>query len=583
MKLYKNILQFCKMALERLPKSSATRAAEAERLSVVVHDLRVATAALKIVAVASRPLSILELSWAATLGVAGPEVTTVSALAQLVDHQRLLSLIRPFLFEIDPSNLKMRQVLLAHESFRKFIVDHSSIEQQTKTHSAPKKRLTTREPAESLQSYMLDICVRYLLLDEIDELDLFSEKQVALQHLPLTSSHDDEGSTDYDVNCTWEVWEKDMVRYDPAERGFGEFFVYASSYWVHHYGKVTSGPRLPDLACIESLCKASSTRLHNWIEQNRRPDCAINPRQDFDSSLYDPLSITALYGSEAMLCRVLRDADLGSEAYVSQPVKAATIQLLRWGDLSRLKTLLMEIRAKDQIPIIDFFQIVIKQWNTYKIQRDSWDLAFDILGSVLHWLIRDQLGNELLCIAARGGCMPLVQRLLSMAVGHQALRYELQRNPPRQRQIESLATTRPVHQSIGEAVSGNHVDIVQSLLETGIVRQHLSHVNARGENVLHLAADVLNPAMFRLLIPRLPGGVHQKDRQGDTPLARVIRSPSVAHDRFVCARILILEGGAGRGEGGQQALLDLIEGLDDQLMCDVVVSASGMDELSILW
>ena len=580
MKLYKNILQLCKAAVARLPKTSAGRAAEAARLSTVVHDLRVASAALKILAVASRPLSILELSWAATLGVAGPEVTTVSALAQLVDHQKLLSLIRPFLFEIDPSDLKMRQVLLAHESFRKFIVDHSPLEPQTGTLSAPKKKPTTHEPLESLQSYMLNICVRYLLLDEIDELDLFSEKQVALQHLPFTSSHDDEGSADYDVNCTWEVWEKDMVRYDPAERGFGDFFIYASCYWVHHYGKVTSGPFLPDLACIETLCKEGSTRLHNWIEQNRRPDCAVNPRQEFDSSLYDPLSITALYGSEAMLCRVLGDADLGSGPYVSQPVKAATIQLLRWGDLSRLKILLMEIRAKDQISIIDFFQIIIKQWNTYEIQRDSWDLAFGILGSVLHWLIRDQLGNELLCIAARGGCMPLVQRLLSMAVGHQTLRGELQRDP--QRQIENLAATKPAHQSIGEAVSGNHVDIVQYLLEAGTVRQHLSHINARGENVLHLAADVLNPAMLRLLIPRLPDGMHQKDNQGDTPLARVIKSPSVAHDRFVCARILMAEGGAGRGESGQQALLDLIEGLDDQLMCDVVVSASGMDELSVL-
>lgn len=38
---------------------------------------------------------------------------------------------------------------------------------------------------------------------------------------------DNEGPVLYDPYCTWESWEENMVRYDPTERGFGEFFVYA--------------------------------------------------------------------------------------------------------------------------------------------------------------------------------------------------------------------------------------------------------------------------------------------------------------------------------------------------------------------
>ena len=54
-------------------------------------------------------------------------------------------------------------------------------------------------------------------------------------------------------------------------------------------------------ASIELLCKAGSLRLHNWTAQNIRPDCTIKARWEFDASLYDPLSITGLYGSDDAL------------------------------------------------------------------------------------------------------------------------------------------------------------------------------------------------------------------------------------------------------------------------------------------
>lgn len=41
-----------------------------------------------------------------------------------------------------------------------------------------------------------------------------------------------------------------------------------------------------------------------------RPDCVITARLVFDSSLYDPLSITSLYGSEAILRKMLENSDL---------------------------------------------------------------------------------------------------------------------------------------------------------------------------------------------------------------------------------------------------------------------------------
>lgn len=64
-----------------------------------------ASTALKLLTVTRRPLSILELAWAVALGTA-QLVTTIDALARLVDHQRVLSLIQPFISRINFSDLK---------------------------------------------------------------------------------------------------------------------------------------------------------------------------------------------------------------------------------------------------------------------------------------------------------------------------------------------------------------------------------------------------------------------------------------------------------------------------------------------
>ena len=81
-----------------------------------------ASIALKLLAVTRRPLNILELTWAVTLSAAQQEVTTVATLAKLVDHQRVMSLIQPFIARIDFSDVRKRQVRLIHQSMKEFII-----------------------------------------------------------------------------------------------------------------------------------------------------------------------------------------------------------------------------------------------------------------------------------------------------------------------------------------------------------------------------------------------------------------------------------------------------------------------------
>lgn len=90
------------------------------------HEL--ATTALKLLTVARRPLSIIELAWAVTLSAAH-HVTTVGALGNLVGYRRITSLIHPFISCVDFNDIKKHQVRLLHQSVKEFIMENWISEQ----------------------------------------------------------------------------------------------------------------------------------------------------------------------------------------------------------------------------------------------------------------------------------------------------------------------------------------------------------------------------------------------------------------------------------------------------------------------
>ncbi|MCJ1398882.1 hypothetical protein MMC11_002083 [Xylographa trunciseda] len=546
-----------------------------------------ASIALKLLAVTRRPLSILELAWAVALSTAQQEVTTVAALDKLVDNQRVMSLIQPFITRIDFSDVRKRQVRLVHQSVREFIIDKLTGNWPRLQGSAILTAINSAsidQRIESLESCFLNICIRYLLLDEIGNTDLFSAEQVAIEELPQEFDlFDDHGEpVEYDPYCTWEAWEENMIRYDPTERGFGEFFVYASCHWLEHFGAIRVEP-LPSLASIESLCQAGSTRLYNWTKQNCRSDCVIKARFPFESCLYDPLSITALYGSEAMLHNMLKNSDFDLEQFLPRAATGAADQVLQWGDLSRLRILFSENKISHQLQNLDFFRLVLRQWSTFGKHRHYWDLVFDLVEHVSNTMVQQEWGNELLCIAASAGCMPIIQRLMNRAQHQPELRTELLREVRRDQQCSSFGKS--VHQSIGEAVLGNHADVVEYLLGEKGIEAHLQHLNSRGENVLHLASRFCNPVIFRLLIPRFQGDIRHTDNQGDTALVRIIMSSSDSRDRYSSARMLLLQDSANRNSrfwNEEQDPLRIAVRLGDLNMCDLLIGVGRMSPLSAL-
>jgi hypothetical protein len=58
--------------------------------------------------------------------------------------------------------------------------------------------------------------------------------------------------------------------------------------------------------------------------------------------LYDSLSITSLYDSKAMLRHMLENSDFDKDKFLPQPATGAVDQIFQWGDLARLKILLLK-------------------------------------------------------------------------------------------------------------------------------------------------------------------------------------------------------------------------------------------------
>ncbi|KAM0382386.1 hypothetical protein ACHAPY_004378 [Fusarium culmorum] len=390
-----------------------------------------AATALEILCAARRRLSILELAWAVAL-VTHPDCTTVAEVAGLVDDQHVMSLIGPFIAGVDFNDLKKRQVIFVHPSAKEFVLNglpltRSGLQNVETLSSAP-------SIASRLENTIFDVCVRYLLLDEINNEPLFYEEQIAADELPqdVNLFSDDDGATTYTTDSSWEHWEEGMTRYDPADRGFGEFFVYASCHWIDHFGSITEEP-LPDLASVETLCQANSTKLLNWTSQHSRRDCVLQARFEFDGSLYDPLSITSLYGSEELLLEMLETSQFDSPEFLPNTAMLAVDQVLQWGDLRRLRMLFFGRGTARHLQNLDFFRRIIDAWcfSNESYSRD-WDAAFDIIDGIPDILAGERWGNELLCLASSRGCLPVTKRLMKLARQSSDLRNELLHGTQRQ-------------------------------------------------------------------------------------------------------------------------------------------------------
>lgn len=131
------------------------------------------------------------------------------ALAKLIDHQRVLGFIHSFITRIDCSDVMKRQVRLVHQSMKKYIIKDCTLNQphlQGPTIRIATDQAFVDQPIEHLEACILDICIKYLLLNDIGHINIFSNEQVAIDELSQEFDlfDDDKELVEYDSRCTWE-------------------------------------------------------------------------------------------------------------------------------------------------------------------------------------------------------------------------------------------------------------------------------------------------------------------------------------------------------------------------------------------
>lgn len=175
----------------------------------------------------------------------------------------------------------------------------------------------------------------------------------------------------------------------------------------------------------------------------------------------------------------------------------------------------------------------------------------------------------------------MVKRLFGEATRRPAMRDGLLRDVPRDSNCPNY------HQSVGEAVWHNRVEILHYLLKQEGIEVHLRHRDSGGYNVLHKAARRCNPEVVSLLISHFPEGVNQSNKNGDTPLRLVVfeQGPS---GRLESAKILLMQGHADVRTGCADELSSWEEPLrmaarnGDIAMCRVLVEVGGADPRRVL-
>lgn len=208
-------------------------------------------------------------------------------------------------------------------------------------------------------------------------------------------------------------------------------------------------------------------------------------RYEFDSELYDPLGITVLYGSDAMLNHAIQNADFKSEFYLPNSPVAAADQVIQWGDLNRLKTLFAHSGFSNQLHTLDFFRLLMRQWRLLESRHSSWDEAFDLVNHAFDAMVAGRWGNELFCVAASMRCMPMLQRLMHGATHNLSLKTELWREPCHGADEHSPGAD----QSVGAALSTSRLDVAEYLLQQDSVEAQFCHAKCLSTGLDSAAVD----------------------------------------------------------------------------------------------
>lgn len=486
------------------------------------------SSALEILAIAGRSLSILELGWAIAFRRNKTDCHAVSSLEACVDTDRLLVFLNPFISHVQSDDENTRQLKLVHASVTELVFQAPPENWARLEFSTSTSDTDTDARQSQLHGQLAKDCVEYLFLEEVKSKKLFTGNDEAIEAfdaLPLADAFNDSPQTPVTPRFEEELY------FDPVERKFGGLFTYASCYWLHHTYRTKPGDG-PDLADVITLSTPRTIQSDNWWKQFQRPDCI---HKSLGGLGYPrPAEIVAGYGPDYMFKEFLQKIATEGEQdqYTAQQQrKLALNEILEWGDISRL-LMLIRFNADENIDeaaemSTDVMQNWEKKCKTFTADDESkYNQVFDHIASGFDIMVQQEWANEILCRAAKNGCLPIIERLFEAASHNATLKEAMLQ--VRDRRYERKYET-VYHQSVGEAVWYNHHETVVYLLQREGIDNHLRYRDDKGRNVLHLASRWDNLEMMKLLLSRFSEGVNQKDIEDDMPLQSCIfhNSPAV--------------------------------------------------------
>ncbi|KFA71991.1 hypothetical protein S40288_08082 [Stachybotrys chartarum IBT 40288] len=578
-----------------LPKSELSDL-YAKLFSQVTQNLqpnkKTLTDALEILAVAERPLSITELGWAVAQRGSGAKATTVQSLKKFVSTKKFLGFISPFISNIDFEAKDKYQIRLAHQSIRQMVLQTSPMQWAQLRDSDIASDEVNFQRRSELHGMLVRACVRYCLMPDLEDKELFTEEQDQAQtfdDMPGMDVFDDEEEDKAgDAPCEDHVSlnKTEEQTFDPSDRGFGGFFTYASCYWLHHLRRAKEEHGLA-LSDILALTTAGTRKSQNWWDQYYRPDCTLKPdeSQSRPGSL-ETLSIVFVFGSETLALELLGMLVQQSDAEsVLEQKKNAVDDLIRLGELHRLPLLISYSPDEDLKSCMDLFGKVMRYWaqahqEMTKESEKRFEAIFNHMAGAFGIMVQQEWGNHMLCLAASYGCIPMLRRLFTAAALDPELKAEILRSPHRD---EGRSKTAVYHQSVGDAAWNGHGDTVAFLLEQDGIDAHLHYVDIVGNNVFHKATRYGDVEMFRLLVSRFPEGVNHRNNDGDTPLQMLVfqqNNHEVVKFLLEVAHADVRCGFTDKSSDWHEPLR-MATRYGDLAMCQTLVEIGGADPMSV--
>lgn len=522
--------------------------------------------ALEVLAVAQRPLTVLELSCVVCMDGDREKALSLAQLNEQAENQEsfVKRLVGPFItFARTQDGMQFPvtqdRMELVHSSLLELILkappskwktlQNSASESETSasdydTFESDSEVLAHREKYQAqrqeellkrrakLHADMLKRCLKYVMSKELNELNI----RAALERDGTT-----ERAADLAFMQGFDCPDEDTIvdgtdlllgrEFDPAKHGFGVFFAYTGAFWLHHFAECPP-ERRPSYAVLASLCAHDSACLKNWAEMWKRPSAKYVVELPYiDVKELDPLAVfSRVEPTAATLVGIAKVKEEKPQCFLKDTEWKLLMNLTQRGQVEVVRDLLCDSYMGSQLLswpyVLGDILTRLHQSATYGTSKGTedwpgsqWIDIFDV--------IIEKLGGRLsegarfaLEVACRTGCLALVKRLFIAGDRFPTVRTSLLsvRDKPED-SYNNLGIYK--HQPLGMAAHRGHAGIVRFLCQQEGIEAQLHYTNKGGYNVFHVLAapqSRCDEEIVATLLNQWPDGIHQPCKNGDTAL-----------------------------------------------------------------